>query len=87
MQGKKTGGRVSGSLNKATADVKRAAQKHTAECLRILMAIARGKKVDPRARVSACKEILDRGHGRPKEHHELEAGERLADLVLRGARK
>ena len=65
-QGKKTGGRQKGSLNKATADVKAAAQKYTDEAVRELARIMRESDSD-RAKVSEIKEILDRGHGKPKQ--------------------
>jgi hypothetical protein len=57
-------GRKPGIPNKATAAVKEAAQVYTAEALRILVAIMRDKKEAASARVSAAKEILDRGHGK-----------------------
>lgn len=61
--GRKTGGRVKGTPNKATADVKAAAQKYTDEAVRTLANIMRKAESDA-ARVAACKEILDRGHGK-----------------------
>jgi hypothetical protein len=61
--GRKTGGRVAGTPNKATADVKIAAQQYTAEAVEALALIMRTSESDA-ARVSAIKEILDRGHGK-----------------------
>lgn len=64
--GERRGGRKKGSLNKATADVKAAAQKYTASALTTLASIMRSSESDA-ARVAAIKEILDRGHGKPKQ--------------------
>lgn len=59
-------GRPKGSVNKATADVKAAAQKYTDEAMDELARIMRESESDA-ARVSAIKEIFDRGHGKPKQ--------------------
>jgi hypothetical protein len=64
--GRKTGGRQKGALNKATADVKAAAQQYTAEAVEALAAIMRDSDSDA-AKVAAIKEILDRGHGKSKQ--------------------
>jgi hypothetical protein len=62
--GKREGaGRPKGSPNKATAEVKALAQQYTAEALERLARIMRKGKSDA-AIVAACKEILDRGHGK-----------------------
>lgn len=62
--GKRPGaGRPKGATNKATADVKAAAQQYTDEALKTLATIMKSGGSDP-ARVAACKEILDRGHGK-----------------------
>jgi hypothetical protein len=69
--GKREGaGRPKGSLNRATADVKAAAQKYTDEALKTLAAIMRDADSAP-ARVAACKEILDRGHGKSHQSSDL----------------
>ena len=64
--GRKTGGRQKGSLNKATADVKVAAQAYTEEAIATLAAIMREEE-SAAARVAAIKELLDRGHGKSKQ--------------------
>ena len=64
--GRKTGGRQKGSLNKATADVKVAAQAYTEEAIATLAAIMREEE-SAAARVAAIKELLDRGHGKAKQ--------------------
>ncbi|HYC00421.1 MAG TPA: hypothetical protein VEC57_14890 [Candidatus Limnocylindrales bacterium] len=64
MKGQKTGGRRKGTPNKATADVKAAAAKHSDEAIKTLVAIMKNPKADDRARIAAAKEILDRAHGK-----------------------
>jgi hypothetical protein len=59
-------GRPKGSMNKATADVKAAAQAFTAEAVETLASIMRASESDA-ARVAAANAILDRGHGKPKQ--------------------
>lgn len=64
--GVKTGGRQKGSLNKATAEIKKIAGKYTREAVEILASIARKSDSDA-ARVAAVKELLDRGHGKASQ--------------------
>lgn len=64
--GVKTGGRQKGTPNKATADVKEAAQAYTTEAIEALAVIMRQSESDA-AKVAAIKEILDRGHGKAKQ--------------------
>lgn len=64
--GRKTGGRVKGVPNKATAQLKALAQRHTSEALKTLAKIMKGGDSDS-ARVSAAKELLDRGYGKPAQ--------------------
>jgi hypothetical protein len=56
-------GRKKGTPNKAMADIREAAREYTAEGLAILIAVARNSDSDA-ARVSAVKELLDRGYGK-----------------------
>ena len=65
--GERRGGRKAGTPNKATREVKAVAGRYTVECVRTLMEIVRKKKAPPAARVAACKEVLDRAHGRPAQ--------------------
>ena len=65
-QGVKTGGRLKGTPNKATASLKDLAREHTQAALQTLVSImAGGESIPPAARVAAAKELLDRGYGRP----------------------
>lgn len=76
--GKRPGaGRPRGSLNKATADIRAAAQVYTDEALSQLATIMRGSDSDA-ARVAAIKELLDRGHGKPKQAIDVDANVQAA---------
>jgi hypothetical protein len=63
-QGKKTGGRTRGTKNKATADIRALAQSYCADALKTLADIMGNVKAPEAARVSAAKELLDRGYGK-----------------------
>lgn len=63
-KGIKTGGRVAGVPNRATAEVKKAAQEYTAEAIAALVGILRNPDSPPAARIAAARELLDRGHGK-----------------------
>lgn len=65
-KGFKTGGRVAGTPNKATASLKEAARKHTDDALAVLVRIALEGESES-ARVSAANAILDRGYGKPSQ--------------------
>lgn len=67
----KTGGRQKGSLNKITADVKVLAQEYGEEAIKALVEIVRDGDAPHAARVSAVKEILDRGYGKASQSVEL----------------
>lgn len=61
--GKKTGGRVKGTKNKATASIKELAQSFGPDVIYRLAEIAMNK-TDFTAAISAGKELLDRGYGK-----------------------
>ena len=75
--GRKTGGRAKGTPNKATADVKAAAQEYTTEAIAALVTIMRDSESDA-AKVAAIKEILDRGHGKPRQSMDIDANVKAA---------
>jgi len=72
MEEKRGRGRPKGSLNKATATVKEAAQAFTDDALKVLAEIMKGGESEA-ARVAAANSILDRGHGKPKQALDVEA--------------
>jgi hypothetical protein len=69
--GRKTGGRVKGTPNKATADIKALAQEHAAVAMKELARLA-VKADSESARVAAIKELFDRGFGKPKQSLEVD---------------
>lgn len=64
--GRKTGGRAKGVPNKATADIKALAQVHALTAITELARLATAAESE-QARVSAIKELLDRGFGKSKQ--------------------
>ena len=60
----RTGGRVKGTPNKATAEVKSLARQYGADMIEVLAKIASDLKKPDAARVAAAKELLDRGYGK-----------------------
>lgn len=69
-QGKKTGGRKAGTPNKATADVKALARAHGPAAINELARLAKDAESE-QARVSACREILDRAYGKAMQPTEI----------------
>jgi len=64
--GKRPGsGRKRGTPNKSTFELKKAAARYGDEALKTLMAIIRNPETPVNVTVSACKEVLDRGFGKP----------------------
>ncbi len=77
--GRKTGGRRKGSLNKASAAIKAAFQKHGDELVKALLVLT--KDEDPRVRLGAITAAMDRGWGRPAQAHTGEGGEGPVTVV------
>lgn len=67
--GRKTGGRVKGSTNLITRDIKALAAEHTDVALRTLAEIAATGESEA-ARVSAATALLDRAYGKPRQEIE-----------------
>jgi hypothetical protein len=65
-KGVKTGGRKVGSVNKVTADIKALAQSYGAEAVATLASIMATSEND-QARISAAKELIDRGYGKASQ--------------------
>jgi hypothetical protein len=74
-------GRPKGALNKSTKDIKALAQKHTPAALNTLVSIMGASESDA-ARVSAAKELLDRGYGKAAQPQTGEGGEGPVRLEL-----
>ena len=62
----KTGGRKAGTPNKATAEIKDIARQYGPDCIAKLWALASSAESE-QAKVSAIKEILDRGYGKASQ--------------------
>jgi len=95
VKGKKTGGRQPGSLNKVSADVRELAGQYGPAAIAELARLATEADSE-QARVSACKEVLDRAYGKSPLNREpididyraddeqvsdLEIARRVADLL------
>lgn len=65
--GRKTGGRQKGTPNKATSDIKALAQKHAPDAIACLHQLMKDDKTPPQAKISAARELLDRGYGKPSQ--------------------
>jgi hypothetical protein len=75
-------GRKPGVPNKATAEVKALALEHTPQVIERLAYLAL-KAESEQAQVSACRELLDRAHGKPAQAVTGPEGESLVPLVTR----
>ncbi len=72
--GKREGaGRPKGAVNKATADIREAAQEYTTEALGVLAEVMRSGQQPAAARVAAATALLDRGHGKPTQTVDVDA--------------
>ena len=65
-------GRPKGSVNKATADIRAAAQAYTDDALATLAQIMKAGESEA-ARVAAANSILDRGFGKPRQAMDVDA--------------
>lgn len=69
--GERRGGRKPGQPNKATADIRSAAQEFSEQALQVLVNVATAGESES-ARVAAANAILDRAHGKPRQSVEVE---------------
>jgi hypothetical protein len=87
--GKKYGGRVKGTPNKLTKDIKALAQVYGPAAIRRLADLAgltnrKGTEAQAEAtRVAAMKELLDRGYGKAKQPLEHDVAGSLEELLLK----
>jgi len=77
---KKFGGRKKGTPNKATADVKALAGNYAVAAMDELARLSVGADSE-QARVSACKEILDRAFGKTPQAMELSGKDGEAIII------
>lgn len=71
--GKKTGGRVAGTPNKATASIKEYASQHSEASIEALVSIMNDATAPHIARIAAANSVLDRAHGKPTASIEIDA--------------
>lgn len=76
-------GRKKGVANKATASIREAAQQYTDEALLVLADVMKDDEQPAAARVSAVKEILDRGFGKATQSVDLDTTVELKSVNVR----
>lgn len=74
-------GRPKGAVNKATADIREAAQEYSAQALQVLVDVATNSESDA-AKVAAANAILDRAHGKPRQAVDVDASVEAALSVV-----
>jgi hypothetical protein len=70
-----------GGRPRIVSDVQNLAREQTAAAIETLTSIMQNAKSHPQARVAACRELLDRGYGKPLQQSEvtnIEPGSRPA---------
>lgn len=71
--GKREGaGRKVGSVSRLTHTARELAGQYSEEAFNVLVSIMRDEETDPKARLIAAKEILDRAYGKPAQYQEVE---------------
>ena len=71
MASEKGRGRKVGSLSRITQPVRELASQYSEEAFSVLVSIMRNEDIDPKARLIATKEILDRAHGKPTPYQDI----------------
>jgi hypothetical protein len=79
----KTGGRVAGTRNKATADVKAVAGSYTTAAIETLAEIMQDSAAPHSARVSAANALLDRAVGKPRQELEQVGTNEPLQIMIR----
>lgn len=82
-KGQKTGGRVKGTPNAATADIKAIARDHTAKAIKTLIKLV-DREDSPATQLGAARELLDRAYGKPSQ---VVAGDADAPLIFQEIRR
>ena len=80
--GERRGGRKKGTPNKATASIREAAQRYTEEALLVLADVMKDEEQPAAARVSAVKEIFDRGFGKATQAVDVTGDMKFAGLEV-----
>ncbi len=82
---RKKAGRKPGSPNKATAAIRALAGEHADKAIDILAELMEGQDTPAAARITAAKELLERGFGRSGSYAALELDTPLSELQPREA--
>lgn len=72
-------GRKQGVPNKATIELKELARQYTEDAVHALVNVMMGD--NPSARVTAAKELLDRGYGKPSQFIEGKIDVKVAEVI------
>jgi hypothetical protein len=64
-------GRKLGSFGRITQNGREMANQYSEEAFSVLVSIMRNDDIDPKARLIAAKEILDRAHGKPTQYQNI----------------
>jgi hypothetical protein len=81
----RTGGRLPGTPNHATAEIKELARKAGPEIVGMFLAFARNPKKPDAIRLQAGKELLDRGYGKPVQPLGSDPDEPIVVQIIRFA--
>jgi ketopantoate hydroxymethyltransferase len=82
--GERRGGRQKGTPNRITADIKALAQEYGADAIKTIVGIMRTSENDT-ARLSAAKELIDRGYGKASQAVEVNGEVGLVVQVVKFA--
>lgn len=74
-----------GGRPSVSGPLKELAKAHTAEALETLVAALQAD--ESRTRVAAAEALLDRGWGRPTQHHDIEASDLLVQRMNDAAKR
>lgn len=78
-------GRKTGSPNMATAAIRALAGEHANEAITMLVALMKSDDTPAAARISAAKELLERGYGKSGNYAALELETPLSELTSKDA--
>jgi hypothetical protein len=82
--GERRGGRQKGTPNRITADIKALAQEYGADAIKTIVGIMNTSENDT-ARLSAAKELIDRGYGKASQAVEVNGEVGLVVQVVKFA--
>ncbi len=77
-------GRPVGSPNKLTRPLRELAALHSEDCIDVLVELRDHAEAE-QVRLAAANALLDRGHGRPRQEIDMNAGQSLTVIVNRGS--